>query len=175
MKDWIEQQVDGLNALCGGDVARWIGIEMAVREDPKPQWFDDSVDVLQLGRLDLVISSGAVVPLVTVQDQDSTVVAWGLCRRDDLPPLELEPHEPSSIYRTRVLSELPTGRITSVNVVQKSHGVIARVSLDVQGQEVSLRPGEVYEQWDGSLRIVEMDESILVQVDGRRPRADKSD
>ena len=51
---------------------------------------------------------------------------WGLCLRDELPPLDLASFEP---------------------------GDIAEVRLRVGGQEVLLRAAEVYEERDGSLRM----------------------
>jgi hypothetical protein len=67
------------------------------------------------------------------------------------------------------LDELPTGNITSVDVELDGYGDIAVVRLHVGGRNVSMRAAEVYEQGDGSLEVVEGDESVLLQVDGRRP------
>jgi hypothetical protein len=52
-----------------------------------------------------------------------------------------------------------------------TEGDIAEVRLDIGGREVRLWGAEVYERDDGSLRVVKMDERVLVQADGRRPEA----
>jgi len=168
--DWTQQQVDSLNSLRGCVVLRWVAVETAAREvgvRGKPQWYDDSVPFLQLDRLDLLLSGGTVVSLATYQSDDM----WGIHRCDGLAPLELKPSEPTSIFRTRILNELPVGEINSVGVLMYESRILAGVSLGVQGSNVLLRTGEVYEEADGSLRIVEMDESILVTVDGKMPRS----
>jgi len=46
---------------------------------------------------------------------------------------------------------------------------ISEVQLTLGRDHVTLIAGEVEENPDGSLRIVPMDESILVQVNGKRP------
>jgi hypothetical protein len=46
---------------------------------------------------------------------------------------------------------------------------IFEVGFTIGGRELRMQAGEVRECLDGTLEIVEMDEAILVQVDGRRP------
>jgi hypothetical protein len=156
-----------LRALGGCRVTRWFGIEMALRDagpDGLPDWQDESVPFLQLSRLNLILADGTRAAIITYQNDDR----FGLCRDDTLPPFEFLTSEPGSIFRERPLDELPPGEIRSVSVLT-SDGDIAEVRLDVDGREVLLWAGEVYEQADSTLRVVPMDESILVQVDGRRP------
>jgi hypothetical protein len=165
--EWVEQQTAFLRALTGCVVLRWHGLEMALRDaggDGFPEWQDDSVALLQLGRLDIVLEDGSQTSVITYQNDDR----WGLYRKDGLPPSRLRTNEPDSIYRWRPLDTLPTGRIRGMSVTL-NEGDIAAVELDVEGRELRLLAGEVYEQNDGSLRVVLMDESVLVQVDGRKP------
>jgi hypothetical protein len=170
MKDWIGQQASLLRALQGCNIRQWIGIEMAVREvglDGLPQWYDDSIQALQLDRLDLVLSNDQVPSIVTYQNDTH----WGLWRRDNQPPSELPSSALDSLYRERILSELPLGVVVSVEVFfdENGDGDISEVQLIINGHTVSLKAAEVYEQVDGSLKIIFDDESILVQVDGERP------
>lgn len=167
MTEWVERQAASLRALNGNRVARWHGIEMALRESGSgglSDWQDESIPFLQLNRLDLMLANGIVASIITYQSDDR----WGLCRRDALPPSRLPTDEPGSIFRSRPLDELPTGEIQGVTIATKESD-IAEVKLDVEGQEVRLWAGEVYEQNDNSLRVIPMDESVLLQVDGRRP------
>ncbi len=170
MIPWIEYQIDALRALRGCTVSQWLGIEVALRKtgpDGQPQWYDPSVPALQLDRLDLLLSDGSVMSIVTYQND----VQCGLCRRDALPPLEQSSPISGSIFRLRTLNELPHGKIASVDVLVDEIGDIAEVRFGLDDHEVLLRPGEVYEGPDGLLRIAAMDEGILVQVDGHRPAA----
>lgn len=170
MNDWIDQQATLLRALQGCNIRQWVGIEMAVREvglDGRPQWYDDSIQALQLDRLDLVLSNDQVRSIVTYQNNTH----WGLCRRDNLPPSELRSSTPDNIYRERTLSELPLGVVDSVKLFFDENGDddISEVQLIINGHTVSIKAAEVYEQVDGSLKIVFSDESILVQVETERP------
>lgn len=168
MGDWVQKGAEFLRALRGRTVAAWSGIEMAFREagpDGRPQWYDAAIPVLQMDRLDLHLADGPVASIMTYQNG----TRFGLCRRDGEPPTRLPVGDPGSIYRVRDLYELPPGEVTAVEVEMDQHGDIAAVFLRVGGREVSLRAGEVYEQIDGSLRVVPMDECVLVQVDGSVP------
>jgi hypothetical protein len=170
MNDWISQQVALLKGLEGCVIQEWSGIEMAVREvgpEGVPQWYDDAVPVLQLVRLDLRLPNGHVASIATYQND----IHWGLRRRDNPSPSLLLSRTQDSIYRERLIDELPTGIIKSVEVVldASAEGDISNVNLQVGGHTVSLRAAEVDERCDGSLIIVSPDESVLVQVDGRRP------
>lgn len=162
MNDWIERQVELLRALSGSSIVRWQGIEVALRdagENGLPVWHDASIPFLQLNRLDMTLVEGFATSIITYQNNDR----WGLYRDDALPPSRLLTHEPHSIFRSRLLDELPVGRVQRV-AIDVNAGDIAEVRLYIEGREIRLWAGEVYEQSDGSLRVVPMDESVLVQV-----------
>jgi hypothetical protein len=167
VREWLEQQTVFLRAPSGCIVLRWQGLEMALcdaRVDGFPKWQVDSVPYLQLNRLDFVLGDSSQSSVITYQNDDH----WGLFRKDSLPPALRPTNDPDSIYRWRQLDTLPTGRIRAVSVTL-NEGDIAEIKLDVEGREARVLAGEVYEQNDGSLRVVFMDESILVQVEGGRP------
>ena len=156
-----------LRALNGCIVLHWHGIEMALREvgeDGLPDWRDSSVPLLQLDRLDLTLADGTTASIVIYQNDDR----WGLFRENALPPSSLCTDKPDCIFRSRLLPEIPSGQIRDVSV-SLNEGDIEEVILDVEGVKVRLLSGEVYEQNAGSLRVVTLDSSILVQVDGRCP------
>jgi hypothetical protein len=168
MSDWINTNTAKLKGLQGSSVERWFCAEMALREtgaDGLPQWNDESVPYLQLGRLDLQLSNGKLSSIITYQNDDQ----FGLCYSEELPPLELGSTEAGSIFRNRELEELPIGKVDSVSVSFDRSGDISDVEMQIGEHRVSLKAGEFYEQWDGSLELLTMDESILVQVDGERP------
>jgi hypothetical protein len=140
---------------------------MALREageDNQPNWRDRSIAFLQLSRLDLTLAESPTTSIITYQNDDR----WGLYREDGLPPSRLCTDEADCIFRSRTFDELPRGQIRGV-LVSLNEGDIEEIRLDVEGREIRLWAGEVYEENDGSLRVVTMDESVLVQVDGRHP------
>lgn len=155
---WLEQQVNHLRALRGRTVLQWAAVEIAVRspdEDSNtlPQWYDESIQALQVDRLDLVLSTAPVATITTYQNND----VFGIYRVDGMPPSQLPTGQPDSIFRYRDLNELPVGEITDVDVIVNDDD-IGTVRLRIQGHEILLRAAEVMEEWGGSLRIVEMDE-----------------
>jgi len=176
MNDWVKDQITQFRQLVGQTVVRWTGIEMALREsgpDGLPQWEDESVQFLQLDRLDLVLEGADYVRIVTYQNNDR----FGLSCQNELPPMNETPPLPefnselmeASIFRTREFNAIPTGRIQNVHVVMDDCEDISEVHFWISGHCVVLRAGEFHESNDGTLTLVGMDESILFQVNGRKP------
>lgn len=166
MNDWVQEQIAALKCMYGKTVRQWIGLEMALRDNVRglPEWENASIPFLQLERIDAMLDEGETARIVTYQNDDQ----WGIWRHDQF--VDLLPHSSEfDIYRTRELDELPLGEITDVEVKVNDRGDIAAVQILVAGHCLTLRAGEVYEESDGSLKIVWMDESILLDVDGRRP------
>lgn len=56
-----------------------------------------------------------------------------------------------------------------MNVLNSKTGNIQTLLLEIDNNLVSFKAGEVYENMDGSLYICEMDESILVQLNAKKP------
>lgn len=167
--DWIDQNVKNLRSLRGRSITGWAGVEMALREvgpDGRPVWHDESVPYLQLHRLDLSLREGEVFTIVTCQNNDQ----WGLWGDYATAAVDPRGFEAGGIYRARALVELPVGEVDDVRVLAEGTGDIAEILLIVKDRKVSMRPAEVQEELDGSLRIIEMDECVLVQVDGRMPQ-----
>lgn len=162
---WIEEQVLAISDLRGRSIARWIGTEMAMREEGPggiPLFHDPAIPYLQVCHLYLDFVEGGGRNILTYQNIWTD--GWGLCI-DVLyggPPDEFS--EEKSIFRTRDLKELPVGKIGIVRVSRDENGDIVEVSLEVEGAWVTLWSGEIYEESNGGLRVVRPDESILVAV-----------
>jgi hypothetical protein len=162
---WVEDQVLGFRSLRGHSVARWVGNEMAVREvgpSGSPVFYDPTVPYLQICPLYLEFAAGGGRDIHTYQNLWPD--GWGLCIDTVYGGAPAEFSEPGSSVRTRWLQELPVGLIKDVRVVQDSERDIIEVSLKVAGDYVTLWSGEVYEEADGTLRVVRPDESVLVAV-----------
>jgi hypothetical protein len=127
----------------------WSGIEMALP--------DHTVPCLQMLVLGLSFGDGTLVDVGTYQDDD----VWGLRLR---PGTGHGTADRDGIYRSRVLSELPTGGIDDVSAVVED-GVLAEVVLRIDGRPLLLMAGEGYETTADRVRMVRLDESVLVFID----------
>src|SRR5262245_48464124 len=154
-----------IEALEGAEVSQWFGLEDALAwvEQPDDQvtsivWQHDSVPFLQLGRIDLRLSTGATLSILGQIDGMYLTHA----AEDDYD-------YSAPITRWRELRELPTGVIRLLQVRRDGPLLILEVELLVGSATVRLLAAEVDEQLDGTLRICEPDESVLVQLNGTRP------
>lgn len=165
LQRWVAVQVVTFRSLCGLSVARWVGDEMAMREvgpSGAPQFHDPAIPYLQVCPLYVEFVGGSCKEILTYQNLWPD--GWGLYLDPLYDGLPDACSEPGSIFRTRELHELPTGSIDDVRVVQDNKGDIVEVRLNVHGNCVTLWSGEVYEEIDGSLRIVRPDEHVLIAV-----------
>ena len=161
---WVEGHVLAFRGLAGHSVARWVGNEMAVRDKGPaglPVFHDPAIPYLQVCPLYLEFVTGEACEIHTYQGAGD---GWGLCIDRVYGDAPAEGCEEGSIFRTRVLDELPIGLIGDVRIVQDRGGDLVEVSLPVQGHCVTLWSGEIYEETDGALLIVRPDESVLVGV-----------
>ena len=158
-------------ALAGHVITRWQGTEMALAEGSSPdeiRWGDASVPYLQLTHLELELTSGQALRLVSQLEDGTGFHGLHLVELEHLSVLDRSAN-PLSIYRDRALSELPVGTIATTELRQDGPNAIVEAKLVISGTELRLLAGEVHEQADGSLLVVEPEESILVQVNRARP------
>jgi hypothetical protein len=158
-------------ALTGHVVTRWQGTEMALTEGLSPddiRWEDASVPYLQLTQLEFQLASGQAFRLVSQLEDGTGFHGLHLVELEHLSVLNCSDN-PSSIYRDRALSELPAGKIATAELRQDGPNAVVEAKVVISGTELRLLAGEVHEQADGSLLVVEPEESILVQVNRARP------
>jgi len=142
---------------------------MAVRENSEheaPDWYSDEIPMLQFERIYIELKGNDPVSLTTYQNDDG----WGLYLIDGVEKTRLVSSGENCIFRERDIIELPKGMISSARVSCDSNGEIAELILVIGANSISFKAGEVYEELDDSLRVIYMDESVLVQVDGEMPR-----
>ena len=77
---------------------------------------------------------------------------------------------PNSIFREREVSELPIGSIDDVQIHLNDQNYVERLELTIKDHNITIQPGEIYEEARTDPRIVFLDESLLIQVDGKKPR-----
>lgn len=154
-------------ALAGGEpVESSTGAEVA--ECPPPVWYHPSVPYLQLGYLDLHVADGRVFRLVA-QLPDGTGYHGFYELFEPSPEEPQTPATAAGIFRARELDCLPLGVVHLVVVRAEGPNAVIELALQVGIDTVNLIAGEVYEELDGTLRIVEPDESILLQCNGAMP------
>jgi hypothetical protein len=179
-KAWLEAQSQAFRGLLGVEILEWRGREMAFDQDEgqRPVWRLPNVKMLQLDLLEAV-GEGISFSVTTIQNDDhfglGLQAPWVADWRSgfDLSvPIEESPFasDPNSIFRDIRLPQLPAGRIEGVSVKLSDDGEdIMSVDLIVGTTSMSMRAAEVHPGFDGSVTIIDLDESILIQVDGTHP------
>lgn len=179
MEDTI---LHSLSDLDGQVVIKWTGCEMALSESGawvldntgqeffqsgEVRWSHPAVPHLQMIEVVLILDDGRKLSLLS-QHEDGTGV-HGLF-------LFSEPHDSlqqaapdAAIFRTRQLVELPTGPMQVLELRRDAANNVIEMLLRVGSSVVRLLSGEVYEREGNRFEIVEVDESILIQVDGKKP------
>ena len=132
------------------------------------RWRDPSIHFLQFTYLDIQLAGGQALRLLSQMEDGTGFHGFYLVELKELPALRVI-QEPDSIFRERMVPELPAGRIEVAQVRRDGPNAIVEMQLRVLDDEVRFLAAEVYEEHDGSLRIVERDESILIQVNGVHP------
>jgi hypothetical protein len=80
-----------------------------------------------------------------------------------------KPYTSGSIYRDICPIGLPTGQASVISTRLDHTGSVIEIALSIDSHVVRLLSGEVYACKGDKFKIVEGDESILVQLDGTRP------
>lgn len=156
---WVSQQIQTMRALEGRTIVSWRGVHMAFSggENAEPAIFRDPlVPCMQFLRLDLSVEDGKVWTITTYQSDDG----WGLFSNIEAPPMDSDGW--GGIYRYDESPDLPVGRVDNVEIWASGAGDLAEIKFDVAAQQVLLIAGEVYEDWNRPLRVVWLDESVLV-------------
>jgi hypothetical protein len=167
------QNIHAIGCLSGREVLEWTGVEMALiwgQDDSGTPidvvWEHRSVPYLQLDVLSMWCTDGACFNLVSQFDDGSGF--HGLYAeevQDETRRRLLREFSESPVFRTRRLEELPIGEIKAISERRDGQGLVIEALVSVGGAVMRLLSGEVYED----LRIVEIDESVLVQVNGGKP------
>ena len=160
----LEAGGPGLDWLPGCTVHGWRGIEMALvedRGDGRPAFSDPRVPYLQCDVLEVDLGGAGVLRFEAPLVDD----VWQLAVMRALHPQLscAEAGREGSIFRTRHLHELPTGRIEGIHLAAPTRAGQAPLRLRIDRRWVHLSAGEIHEQADGGLDIhIGDDESVLL-------------
>lgn len=166
-----------LSILDGCEIVKWLGNEMALSWFDPPDsperacdqvWAHESVPYLQMSYLDIHLAEGRALRLLSQLEDGTSFHGFFLNNVDRSEPDSEESPE-WSIYRTRELHELPLG-LAKLSIVRRDGpNAVIEIELTIGEDIIRLLAAEVDEQLDGTLRICEPDESILVQLNGAFP------
>ena len=177
--------VHKISLLNERQIVKWVGAEMALSEGepcdcadaainnctihPPVLWQHPSVPYLQFTVIDMHLADGRVFQLFSQAEDGTGHHGFFLVEIQSNEQLIPDHPEKGSIYRTQVLHELPVGiaRITVVRRNGPNADIEATISID--GNTIRIFAAEVEEIAYGRFRIVDCDESILLQLNGIRP------
>ena len=158
--------VQMFDSLTDTEISCWSGVEMALTEGRVggEVWDDMTVPFLQMLYVDARFVDGTCWRFAT----EHVGCLWGLSAIDS-DKLGADASVMDGIYRSSILSCLPCGVVRGVEI-STADCLIENVKIVFDTSSLRLSAGEVYEQHDGSFRIVPQDESVLIQVDDAHPR-----
>lgn len=161
MVAWISLHIRRCRSLADDQVLGWYAWRMALREngpDGQPQFDDPSMPFIQCTRVFVRTLKVGWVFFDTELDDDT----WGIYadRVASMPEYGNE-----GIFSEGPLDNLPKGKIDAVEVRLSPFENIERVMLSVEGKRIWLIAADAYEQFDGSLKLMERDEQIFLFTD----------
>ncbi|MFD5245775.1 hypothetical protein ACFWIW_14580 [Amycolatopsis sp. NPDC058340] len=159
--EWLAGQSSTFTALLGKRVDKWVGVEMALRENlagTGPQFADPEVPCLQLYWLQAWLDDGSAVEIGTYQDDDDFSLGG------HTSDVSHDDGRWSGIYRWRSFPELPTGSVDHVALFLDQH-LLAEVHFRIGTRPLVLVAGELEERHDGGLTFQRLDESVLAFTD----------
>lgn len=157
--DWDLELKTALDALTGKIVTEvWVN-EMALYGPEDAGHFSDPIlNLVQANVLELRTSSGQIFHFSCVQTDDVWAI-WPYLVSGDRQ-LTADPGE--GTFRTRPMPEFPRGMVNRLRIEPEERMNIQEVRMTVDQRQVILRAGEIYENTDGTLSVVDRDESVLV-------------
>jgi hypothetical protein len=160
--EWNLAMAAALQALSGKTVTAAWAQEMAFYgPDDAGHFADRNFDFIQANCFELRASSGEIFHFTCTLDDDF----WAIWLRLIPDDQRLSPDPGEGWFRTRSLPEFPTGEIGELRTDAGAGNGIQEIRFTVDGSQVILRAGEVYENANGSLAVHDKDESVLVFLD----------
>ncbi|MES2072003.1 MAG: hypothetical protein V4488_16725 [Pseudomonadota bacterium] len=157
-------------AVSGGEpVSQADALGNVVNEYTPIIWEHASVPYRQFTGIDIYMADGEVLSLLSQIDDGSGYYGLYLLERQREDTDRVEQRETSSIYQVLDLIELPVG-VAGVSVNrQNGENAVLEATISIGKNVVRIVAGEVYDDEHGVFRIVEPDETILLQLNGERP------
>ncbi len=155
--------------LDGAIIASWIGTEEPLTgegTDLEPlEWTHPDVEFSYFGRIDVTLESGLSYRITSYFDQDDGSPFGLMLNRIDQADVPA-PWIAGEYCRTIALAGLPTGKCT-VSVVKRQGDAVIEACVTVGAHVVRLLSGEIYPHANDEFEVVEGDEMVLLQLNGR--------
>jgi hypothetical protein len=165
-----------ISLLDHQEIVGWVGTEMALYGGERseqggdyvpPIWEHPSMPFLQLIDVDVQLADGTFYRLEAHLNDGSGFYGFHVFKLLNTP--KYKKYDDTSIYRTRILSELPLGHASITQRRKSGPNATVEFMLDIGIHRMRFFAAEVYELKPGLLKIAEEDEAILLQVNGVRP------
>ncbi len=127
-------------------------------------WEHESIPYLQFVGIDIHLVDGSVIALLSEMDNGNDFYGLYLMLHKQNHFESGQPIDPTSIYRTKELSEFPAGRAKVSIVRRDGPTAVIEATIAFNNKMVRIVSGEIHERTEGKLEIVEGDESLLVQL-----------
>lgn len=160
--DWHSELKAALEMLSGAVVTEaWVN-EMALYGPENAGHFTDpNLNFVQANVLELRTLDGRTVHISCAQDDDRWAIWPHLVSSDR----QLTADAGEGTFRTRPMPEFPLGAVGFFQIDSDDVSSIQEIRMTIDRRDVFLRAGEVYENPDDTLSIVDRDESVLVFLD----------
>ena len=142
-------------------------VEVTVEEmglygpDEAPTFSHPALPFIQVGTLELALAGGGLLHIKIFQDNDQFAL-WAEYVESGQ---RIGSREQSTLYRIRQVDGFPLGEIEAVEGRRDERGDYQEIRITVGGKPVIVKAGEVYEDHDGTLKVLERDESVLIFLD----------
>lgn len=155
--------------LDGTTIVSWIGTEEPLTgegTDLEPlEWTHPDVEFSYFGSVDVTLDSGLIYRINSYFDRDDGSPFGLMLNRIDQAAVPL-PWREGEYCRTIALAALPTGKC-AVNVVMRQGDADIEARVTVGAHVVRLLSGEIHPRENGEFDVVEGDEMVLLQLNGR--------
>jgi hypothetical protein len=155
--------------LDGTTIVSWIGLEeplIGEGTDLEPlEWRHPDVQFSYFGLVDVTLDSGLIYRVNSYFDREDGSPFGLMLNRIDQAAVPA-PWIEGEYCRTVVLASLPAGKC-AVSVVKREGDAVIEAHVAVGAHVVRLLSGEIYPRANDEFEIVEADEMVLLQLDGR--------
>lgn len=162
--DWHFELKTALQALAGAVVTdAWVNEMAFYGPEDAGHFTDPSLNFVQANILELRTSEGQTIHISCVQNDET----WAIWPHMTSVNQRLSADAGAGTFRTRPMPEFPLGAVNSLQIDPDDEFNIQEIRMTIDQREVFFRAGEVYENTDGTLSVLDRDESILVFFDAK--------
>lgn len=159
--DWHSELKTALDTLAHAVVRdAWVNEMALYGPDDAGHFTDPILNFVQANVLELRVQDGQTVHISCVQTDDG----WALWPHLVSSDKRLSADAGEGTFRTRHMPEFPCGAVATLELTDDISD-LQTLRMTVDEQDIILCAGEVYENPDGTLSVVDHDESVLVFFD----------